>query len=168
MRLFIILSILFISMSSIAEEAYRLEAGDTISIHMYGEDDLDITVKIDESGLVNYPFIGKLNVLGKSVNEVSESIVNGLKPDYFVDPNVHISITEYRPFYIHGQVERPGSFPYSPRVTVSMGIALAGGLTERASSNWFVQKQNSTEQIKVTGEELIFPGDILIIKQSFF
>ena len=159
---------LMFSINTIAEEAYLLQAGDTISIHMYGEDDLDITVKIDNSGLINYPFIGSLNVLGKSVNAVAEDIVNGLKPDYFVDPNVHISITEYRPFYIHGQVERPGAFPYRPRISVSMGIALAGGLTERASSNWFLQKQDSSEQTKVTGETLIFPGDILIIKQSFF
>jgi len=156
------------SISAAAEDVYLLEAGDTISIHVYGEDDLDITVKLDGSGLIYYPFVDEINVLNKSVNQVKNLIVTGLKAGYFVNPDVHVSIIEYRPFYIHGQVEKPGSFPYRPQITVSMGIALAGGLTERASSNWFLQKPNTTERVKVTGEQFIFPGDILIIKQSFF
>lgn len=169
MRLYIALFLFVFSLHSIAEEIYLLEAGDTISIEVYGEDDMRITVKVDGTGLIHYPFIGAINVMHKSVHEVTEMVIVGLKAGYFVDPDVHVSIVEYRPFYIHGQVERPGAFPYSPNITVSMGIALAGGLTERASStNWLLQKPNTTDQIKVTGDEFLFPGDILIIKQSFF
>ncbi|TBR37759.1 polysaccharide export protein [Marinomonas agarivorans] len=159
---------LLISTSSYADEEYKLKAGDSISIHVYGEDDLDLITKLDESGLIRYPFIGEVNVLDKSVRQVANLIVKGLQDGYFVDPDVHVSIVEYRPFYIHGQVKKPGAFPYRPNITVSMGIALAGGLTERASSNWILQKSGTEQEIKVDGDQLIFPGDILIIKQSFF
>lgn len=168
MRLFIYLFIFILSININAEEVYALKAGDTIFVHVFGEEDLDLTTKLDESGVIRYPFIGEINVIDKSVKQVSDLIVARLKDGYFVDPDVHVSIVEYRPFYIHGQVEKPGAFPYRPKITISMGIALAGGLTERSSSDWFLQKPNSDEQIKVTGEQLIFPGDILIIKQSFF
>lgn len=165
----IVVFILFVLSTFVyADEEYLLKAGDSISIHVYGEDDLDLITKLDESGLVRYPFIGEINVLDKSVRQVANLIEKGLADGYLVNPDVHVSIVEYRPFYIHGQVKKPGEFPYRPNITVSMGIALAGGLTERASSNWLLQKSGSDKEIKVEGEQLIFPGDILIIKQSFF
>ena len=168
MRILIFIFFIVLSINTHANDDYLLKAGDTISIHVYGENELDLITKLDESGLIRYPFIGELNVTDKSVRQVAELIVKGLKDGYFVNPDVHVSIIEYRPFYIHGQVKKPGAFPYRPNITVSMGIALAGGLTERSSSNWLLQKSNSNEQIKVTGDQFIFPGDILIIKQSFF
>lgn len=158
----------FTSIQVNAEDAYLLKAGDTVSIHVFGEEDMDLTTKLDSTGMIRYPFIGEINLLDKSVEQVATLITSKLKDGYFVNPDVHVSIVEYRPFYVHGQVKKPGEFPYRPKITVSMGIALAGGLTDRASSTWYLQKPNTDKQIKVTGDEYIYPGDILTIKQSFF
>ncbi|MBJ7538117.1 polysaccharide biosynthesis/export family protein [Marinomonas transparens] len=157
-----------ISMGIYAQGSYILKAGDIIEIHVYNENNLDLTTKIDSSGIINFPFIGEVKTLNKSTKEVSKNISSRLRNGYFVNPEVHVSIVEYRPFYINGQVKKPGGFPYQPNITVSMGIALAGGLTDRASkSNWFIKKP-SNKKYKVTGESFLFPGDILIIDQSFF
>jgi len=169
-KFFVIIVCIYLSLSSkaFAKDSYILKAGDTINIHLYGEDNLDLTTKIDQSGIVNFPFIGEIKTINKSTKEVSKLISSKLKDGYFTNPEVHVSIVEYRPFYINGQVKKPGSFPYQPNITVSMGIALSGGLTDRASkSKWYIKKPTN-EKIKVTGSTPIAPGDILIIDQSFF
>lgn len=160
--------LLFISVNIHAQEEYILKSGDVINIHVFNEKSLDLTTKIDTSGIINFPFIGEVRTLNRSTKEISKVISSRLKDGYFVNPEVHVSIIEYRPFYINGQVKSPGGFPYQPNITVSMGIALAGGLTDRASnSNWYIKKP-SNEKNKVTGENFIYPGEILIIEQSFF
>lgn len=165
----LLLTFLYLALfSTYAANDYRLKAGDSVSIHVYGEDDLTLTTKLDASSKIRYPFIGEIVAEGKTVAELAELIETGLRGDYLINPDVHVSISEYRPFYIHGQVKKPGSYSYQPGLTVSMGIALAGGLTERASSTWLIKRAGSTEQDEVTSNYALAPGDILTIKQSFF
>lgn len=148
--------------------AYYLSAGDTVSIHVYGQEALSVTAKIDNLGVINYPFIGEVALLGYTTQQVKSVITERLKDGYFISPEVHVSVAEYRPFYIHGQVNRPGSFAYQPGLTLSKAIAIAGGLTERASSKWIVERQDTPNKMIATEQTPILPGDIVTIKQSFF
>ncbi|WP_353666969.1 polysaccharide biosynthesis/export family protein [Marinomonas sp. THO17] len=151
-----------------SQDAYILKAGDTIKIHVFNEEELSLETKVDLSGTINFPFVGEVEIANKTSKEVEEIIKLKLKDGYLVNPEVNVSVLEYRPFYINGQVKSPGGFPYRPNMTVSMGIALAGGLTDSASrSDWFI-KRSSEKKEKVTGESYIYPGDILIIERSFF
>ncbi|KZN12226.1 polysaccharide biosynthesis/export family protein [Marinomonas sp. TW1] len=164
----IITIILLLSSQITAKDEYIIRAGDIIKIHLYDDKEVSITTKIDTSETVKFPFIGDVDVSKKTTKEISNLITNKLKDGYFINPEVHVSIIEYRPFYINGQVKKPGGFPYQPNITVSMSIALAGGLTDRASSSdWYIKK-TSGKKAKVTGESYIYPGDILIIERSFF
>ncbi|MCU4676594.1 polysaccharide export protein [Catenovulum sp. 2E275] len=147
---------------------YQLSAGDSISIHVFGQDDLTVTAKLDDKGLINYPFIGSVKITGKTTEQIQQEISSKLKQGYLVSPQVHVFVAEYRPFYVHGQVKRPGGFAYQPGLTVAMAIALAGGLTERASSSWFIKRATITAEFEVTELDLLYPGDILTVKQSFF
>ncbi|WP_237067324.1 polysaccharide biosynthesis/export family protein [Microbulbifer guangxiensis] len=153
------------------ENNYRLGSGDKILINVYGEDDLTVETQLSDSGLVNYPFLGELKVNGMTVAELEARIHQGLKGDYLVNPNVHVSILEYRPFYIHGEVERPGGYPYQPGLTVSKAAALAQGFTERASeSKIFVVRGDDPSQtpVKVSLNTQLRPGDVITVEQSFF
>lgn len=150
---------------------YRLGSGDKILISVYGEEDLTIETQLSDSGMVNYPFLGELEVTGLTVAQLEARIVKGLKGDYLVKPNVHVSILEYRPFFIHGEVEMPGGYPYQPGLTVSRAAALAQGFTERASrSKIFVVRGDDPNQtpIKVDLKTLLRPGDVVTVEQSFF
>ncbi|AEF53788.1 polysaccharide biosynthesis/export family protein [Marinomonas posidonica] len=167
-KIYISLLILISSSHIIAKDEYLIKAGDIIKIHLYDDKEVNVTAKIDTSETVNFPFIGDVNVSKKTTKEIENLITEKLKDGYFINPEVHVSIIEYRPFYINGQVKKPGGFPYQPNITVSMSIALAGGLTDRASnSDWYIKKPGG-EKTKVTGESYIYPGDILIIERSFF
>lgn len=87
-----------------------------------------------------------------------------------MNPKVMVSINKFRAFYVNGEVRRPGSFEYQPGLTIEKAIAIAGGLTDRASrSNIHLTQSQSGETIKkVSLSQKVSPGDIVVIEQSFF
>jgi polysaccharide export outer membrane protein len=150
---------------------YKLGAGDQIKILVYGESDLTTKVKIDQSGVISFPFLEDIEVLGLSTKELETLITQGLMGDYLVDPQVSVSITLYRPFFIHGQVKRPGGYPYQDDLTLDKAIAIAGGLAARASkSSWKITRIVSGKKVTLEANvaTAILPDDIIEIEQSFF
>lgn len=181
MRLIMVLILALLSSSLWAErlaDTYRLGAGDLISIKVYDEPNLSLDkVKIADTGSISFPFLGNINVLGKTPKEVEETIVTGLKGPYLVNPSVTVLILEYRPFYVIGEVKRPGSYSFQPGLTVARAISIAGGFTERASKNSiyiehdFVKKKTLKKRSSEESVELdnnVNPGDVITVKQSFF
>ncbi|WP_445776334.1 polysaccharide biosynthesis/export family protein [Shewanella sp.] len=151
-------------------QSYKLGAGDTIVIKVYGEEALTLETQITNSGTINYPFLGSLTLIGLTIKEVEQLVYSGLKGDYFVEPNVYVGMVEYRPFYIHGEVKLPGGYPYQPGMTVNQAVALAGGLTERASQEKIkISREGSkVESENGTINSVIQAGDTITIEQRFF
>ena len=164
--------ILLLSFGSFASDSqnYILGAGDKIEIKVFGQPDLNVTSLLGNSGEINYPFLGKVKLVGLSVSQVEQTIISGLQPDYLVNPNVYAQVVEYRPFYIHGEVKKPGGYPYQPSMTVNQAIALAGGLTERASVDkiFIFKEQTKQQQQKGSLNSQIAAGDTVKIEQRLF
>ncbi len=151
--------------------SYRLGTGDVIIIQVYDEADLSLEQRLPDTGLISYPFLGELKVSGLTVLDLEKKITDGLKDGYLVDPKVTVTVKEYRPFYIHGQVKKPGSYPYQPSLTVRKAVSLAGGFGDRASLNkiFVIRSSDVTHsQRRVNLNSPIFPGDIITIQESFF
>ena len=153
------------------ESGYRLGPGDQIIITVFGEDDLSMSFRLNDTGTLNYPFLGELGIAGLTVVELEQLITNGLKGPYLVNPDVTVSIGEYRAFFVHGEVQDPGGFPYQPGLTVQRAIALAGGFTERASRSKIEvtragDPSAAAQPIELSGR--VFPGDVITVQQSFF
>ncbi|MCH2099148.1 MAG: polysaccharide biosynthesis/export family protein, partial [Pseudomonadales bacterium] len=87
-------------------EEYLLDAGDEIQIQVYQEADLTMKVRLDRSGVITYPYLGQIEVRGKSAAQVQAEIDAGLRGDVLVEPSVSVSITAYRNFYIGGEIRR--------------------------------------------------------------
>lgn len=181
MRLVTVLVFSFLSAFGYAkepEDTYRLGAGDLISIKVYDEPGLSLDrVKVADTGNISFPFLGNVNVLGKTPKQVEQMITKGLKGPYLIDPNVTILILEYRPFYVIGEVKRPGSYSFQPGLTVARAISVAGGFTERASKksiyieNDFIKsksEQTNDPENAVELDDRVSPGDVITVKQSFF
>jgi polysaccharide export outer membrane protein len=154
-----------------AASEYSLGAGDQIQIVVYGEDDLTTRVKINKSGMISFPFLSDVSVLGLSTKKVEKKIADGLRGDYLIDPQVAVSITTYRPFFIHGQVKRPGGYPFQEDLTLDKAIAVAGGLSTRASkSDWKITRivDGVKQTFSASVATSILPDDIIEIEQSFF
>ena len=152
-------------------ESYRLGPGDTIDVRVFGEDDLSLTLRLGEDGRINYAFVGEIYLENMTLLEVEQEITRRLEGDYLLNPRVSVTMSEYRPFFIQGEVSRPGSFPYQPGLTVSKAISLAGGLTERASDRKIFLVPDGgvvADRVRVSLDDLVGPGDTLTIEQSFF
>ncbi|WP_407080244.1 polysaccharide biosynthesis/export family protein [Alteromonas aquimaris] len=150
---------------------YRLGVGDKISISVFGQPDLSMETRLPDIGKINYPFLGELELVGLTLSEVENLIYQGLKGDYLVNPSVAVTIVEYRPFFIDGEVKQPGGYPYQPGLSVNKAAALAGGYTERASRSdiQIVRYQNGRQvTLEVSVSELIQPGDVITVQQRFF
>jgi polysaccharide export outer membrane protein len=150
---------------------YQLGSGDQIIITVYNESDLTTKVKIDKTGFISFPFLDDIQVIGLTTKQVANIIHNGLLGDYIIDPQVNVSVAIYRPFFIHGQVKRPGGIPFQDDLTLDKAIALAGGLALRAStSDWKITRivNGKTVTIQANVATQVQPDDIIKIEQSFF
>ena len=152
-------------------DAYKLGPGDQILINVFGEEDLSMDFRLNDTGKLNYPFLGELEVEGLGVIELEQLITRGLRGPYLVDPDVTVSIKEYRPFYLHGEVEKPGGISYQPGLTIQRAIALGGGFTERASKKKItVIRAGDTNPIArpIKLNDPVHAGDVITVHQSFF
>lgn len=150
---------------------YTLGSGDVVQITVFGQDDLSIQTRLSNVGVINYPFLGDINLVGLTVNEVESLIDTGLRGDYLVNPSVSVTVLEYRPFFIDGAIKRPGGYPYQPGLSVNKAAALAGGYTERAAKEKIiiVRKISGVETtIEATVSAVILPGDIVTVQERFF
>jgi polysaccharide export outer membrane protein len=151
---------------------YRLGAGDVLSIRVLGEDDLRREhVKLSDAGTLSFPILGELQVKGMTVGDLEDLITRGLKGRYLVNPQVTVSIDEYRNFYVNGMVEKPGGYPFSPGLTVRKAVSIAGGFKERAARDKIsVIHDDDPKQTphKVDLNTALLPGDIVTVEESFF
>lgn len=172
--LLFLFSVSFFSLTVAQEpvQDYRFGIGDLLQITVFDEPDLSIEVRLSGSGNVSYPFIGEIEVAGLTVSQLEQLLVGGLKGDYLIEPRINVSVKEYRPFYIYGEVEEPGGYEYSPGLSLRKALALAGGFTERASKSkiFSVAEGHSMERDRrrVTLDSIINPGDVITVEQSFF
>ncbi len=151
---------------------YKLASGDVISINVFGEPDLSFEeIRLTDAGTFSYPFIGELRVKGKTASEIAQMIADRLRGDYLVDPRVSVSVLQYREFFISGEVKEPGGYPFQPGLTLRRAVALAGGLTERASTKRITiirDSDPSRTPEAATLDTLVKPGDTITIDQGFF
>jgi len=166
----VFLTMMCMTCSALAESEYRLGSGDLISILVFGEEDLSMEVRIRDQASISYPFLGQIQVLEKTISELENIIVTGLRGDYLIEPRVTVSIEEYRPFFIMGEVEEPGGYPYQPGLTLRKAVTLAGGFTERASRSKIYIAQGGTVRNRrsIALDDGIQPDDVITVEQSFF
>ncbi|MBL1262358.1 polysaccharide biosynthesis/export family protein [Methylomicrobium sp. RS1] len=150
---------------------YELGAGDKIMITVFREPDLTLEAKLTDAGTIIFPFLGEMNVKGLTVGRLKDKITQSLSGRYLKDPRVTVSVLEYREFFVNGEVNRPGAFPYLPGLTVQKAISIAGGFTERASQSSVLlerEKDVARQGIEVELDAPIAPGDVVIVEESFF
>jgi polysaccharide export outer membrane protein len=156
---------------SITDEHYRLGTGDKLKITVYGEDDLSGEFLVDGSGQVQLPLVGQVKAANLTIHEFVEEVGNSLKGGYLKDPKVSVEVLNYRPFYIIGEVNKPGEYPFETGLNVLGAIALAGGYTYRANdNNLYVRRAGATkeEAMKADATTRVYPGDIIRVAERLF
>jgi len=151
---------------------YRLDTGDKVKVTVYGEDDLSGEFSVDGSGNMSLPMIGALPAAGLTLSQLSDTLQKLLvAKKYLVNPRINMEVTNYRPFTILGEVNRPGEYPYENGMTALNAVALAGGFTYRADQTVVFVRRKGTpreQQLPADDRTRILPGDTIRVEERIF
>jgi polysaccharide biosynthesis/export protein len=157
--------------AGIAVEPYRLASGDKLRVIVFGQDNLSNVYAIDGSGRMAMPLIGGLEAYGRTTHDLARAIEARLRNGYLREPKVTVEVEAYRPFFVLGEVNTSGQFPYVSGMTVQTAVAIAGGFSPRGARDYAEITRQVDGQI-VTGSvpinSPILPGDTVVIKERWF
>ncbi|MAZ76240.1 MAG: hypothetical protein CMH31_02945 [Micavibrio sp.] len=152
-------------------DEYVLGPEDKLKINVFGEKELSGDYRVGSEGSIAFPLIGDINVEGLTLRQAEEAIKVKLRQGYLKKPSVSIEIAESRPFYILGEVRRPGSYNYIAGMSVLQAVAISGGFTYRAnrkSVEILRGNEAPAEPMNTTTSEKVKPGDIIFIQERLF
>lgn len=151
--------------------AYHLSTGDKLQINVFGEPDLSGEFDVNEGGSITYPLLGQIVAVGRTVEELRQALATELNRNYLVNPKVSVEVLNYRPFFILGEVNNPGSYPYQSDMTVRQAVALAGGYTRRAVTSEMTlirPTEDGEVELEVEQRARVLPGDTIQVERRFF
>ena len=144
--------------------------GDTISVTVYGEPDLNVVeAKVKRRGVVAVPLIGEVKVVGRTADQINEDITARLLDGYLKKPSVAVDLEKFHLYYIKGEVRNPGGYKFVDGLTIEQAITLAGGLTEKASETDIRLTRTGAGSNRISDQTAaITPGDVITVGESFF
>ncbi|MGF1456313.1 MAG: polysaccharide biosynthesis/export family protein [Alphaproteobacteria bacterium] len=159
-----------LEMSSLAE--YELGPNDRVRVTVFGEDDLSGEYQVDSTGFVALPLIGEVLAGNLSLREFESAVEARYADGYLINPKVSIEVTNYRPFFINGEVNEAGQYPFEPNMTILKAVSTAGGYTYRANRRkvFVLRPEVHAEEIEVPANSdlKVMPGDVLRIPERLF
>jgi polysaccharide biosynthesis/export protein len=162
---------------------YRLGPGDSIKVQVYQSPDLTLEARVSESGIINYPLVGRINIGGLTIPEAEARIAAALKAQRILkSPQVNINVAQVRGSQVAvlGQVQKPGRFPLEAmNVRVSDMLAAAGGITQQGDDVVVVTGTRNKKPFRKTidtaalfagkggvDDILVAPGDTIYIAKA--
>ena len=165
-------------------EDNTLGPGDVFGVRVFGEQDMSQEYRVSPDGTIDFPFVGRVRVMGMDPNRVADEIRTQLRErEILVNPQVSVYIREFnsRRINVIGQVQRPGTFPFEQNMNIVQAISIAGGFTPIADqgSVRLTRKLRGGGQrsyvIPVdliaqgrTGNVSMAPGDIIFVPERPF
>jgi len=149
---------------------YRLGPADQLRITVFNEPGLTGPFVVGAQGTIAYPLVGDIRAAGLTVPEFTEALRTALS-EYVRTPSVSVEVANYRPFFILGEVQRPGTYPYQIDITVMNAVATAGGFTYRANrGRVFIRHANEPVEraYDLTVTTPVMPGDTVRIGERIF
>jgi protein involved in polysaccharide export with SLBB domain len=151
---------------------YRLGPGDKVRVTVFGEDKLSGEFIVANNGDVAMPLVGDIKAGGLTPVTLQGAIQEKLAASGMVrEPKVSADVVSYRPFYILGEVSKPGQYPYAIGLTVTKAVATAGGFTYRANDRQvYITKEGTSQEVplNLTAASWIGPGDTIRVAERHF
>jgi protein involved in polysaccharide export with SLBB domain len=151
---------------------YKLGPGDKVRVTVFNEEQLSGEFIVANNGAVAVPLLGEVRAGGLTPSELQVEVEKQLADSGLVrQPRVSTDVVTYRPFYILGEVNKPGQYPYSIGMTVTKAVATAGGFTYRANNRTvYVTREGYTYETptSITAATSIGPGDTIRVGERLF
>ncbi|AUX45746.1 polysaccharide biosynthesis protein [Sorangium cellulosum] len=119
-------------------EATTIGVGDVFDLRIVGEDKLPSSFTVAPDGTVDFPYVKRLKVAGLEPQELAELVrAKLMEGQILTDPSVSVSIREYNSKRVEvlGEVQKPGSLPLQPGMTLLRAISMAGGFNSIANKD---------------------------------
>jgi polysaccharide export outer membrane protein len=150
---------------------YQLDAGDRLRVQVFGQEGLTNSYIVDASGNISLTLIGSVPVRGLTTAQVARAITDRLRNGYIRNPHVSVEVEVYRPFFILGEVNAPGQYPYVPNMTIEAAVAIAGGFAPRANKGDILLARNYNGEVmrnRVLPDFPMRPGDTITVRERWF
>lgn len=158
----------------VAEKTFapgQLAPGDKLKLTVFGEEELSGEFEVAGNGQLSLPLAGEVKASGLTSSELERAIEKKLSSGYLVNPRASVQVLSFRPFFILGEVNKPGSYPWSNDMTVINAVALGGGYSPRAKTGMVsLRRANDPErkETMVPEDTQVAPGDIIRVEERFF
>jgi polysaccharide export outer membrane protein len=153
------------------EDAYRLDSGDRVRIIIYGETSLSTDYGVDDAGDISFPMLGQIEARNATAQDLRNRIASGLvQKGILANPGVSVEVTQYRPFFILGEVNKPGQYPSGSDLNILSAVAIAGGFTVRADKSDISvlrTKDGQAHEWHVDLAGKLQPGDVITVPELF-
>jgi polysaccharide biosynthesis/export protein len=108
---------------------YKIGPNDTLDITVFQVPDLTRTVQVDTGGNIMLPLVGKVSVIGRTANELSDSLKAQLEKSYMKNALVTVTVKEMTTHRVtvDGAVNQPGVYPLAGPTSLMQAVALARG-----------------------------------------
>jgi protein involved in polysaccharide export with SLBB domain len=174
--------------SAVAEEEVfvvfdeRLGVDDVFDIRVVGENEISGSYRVGADGTIDFPYIGRLTVLGMRPNEVQEEVTKRLRAGYYRNPQVAVLVKEWnsRKLVVLGKVLKPGPVSYFPKMTIVDAIAAAGGFADTAAKNSVRLRREQKGKVETRSypvadisegrfpNVVMLPGDVIVVEERLF
>jgi polysaccharide export outer membrane protein len=154
-----------------ANAPYQLAPGDRLRVIVFGQDSLSNSFNVDSSGQLSIPLIGLVPATGRTPAQLAREIEEKLRAGYVREPRVSVEVEAYRPFFVLGEVQTAGQYPYVNGMTVETAVAIAGGYTPRARKDQaeLTRSQDGRPMVSdVPVTQPVRPGDTIFVHERFF
>ena len=151
-------------------EDIRLASGDKIHLTVFGEDNISGDYEVDTEGFISVPLAGQVKAAGLKKVELASLVADHLT-GLLRAPRVTVTIVSFRPFYILGEVEKPGEYTFRSGLNVASAMAIAGGATYRANRDTVLIQRGGVGDFKeypMSPAIKVYPGDLLKVPERFF
>jgi polysaccharide export outer membrane protein len=154
----------------VSTEDLKIASGDKVHLTVFGEDSITDDYDIGTDGFIAVPLAGRVKADGVRIADLEKAIASKLS-DLLKDPRVTIAITGFRPFYIIGEVEKPGEYQFRSGLNVISAMAVAGGNTYRANRTRVLIQRGGVGEFQtypMSPEVKVYPGDLIKVPERFF
>ena len=135
-----------------AQEAdYHIGPRDVLHLKIYagGEIQQEADLTVSQAGMINVPLLGNVKAEGLTLPSLEKAVYEPLARDYFVDPQVTITIKGYHSlrYYISGAVNKPGLYEMTSKATFLELIAKAGGVTADRGNVAYIMREGTQQEL---------------------
>lgn len=193
-RLLLVVVALFWAVAANAQNSYRIQPGDLLSIEVLEDPSLNREALVLPDGSVSFPLVGSVRAAGRTTGTMQSLLAERLTPNFAAAPTVFVSVStlneeateQFRSrgqidIYVMGEVETPGMLEVDRGTTLLQALSQAGGFSDFAAKKRIqlrrTDPQTGTDVVylfnyraveaggRVNGRTILHNGDVIVVPQ---